>query len=161
MQDMEWTENALSNEPRCHENNEEYELVRVMTVEGDKFYHFSKEDIVHIGENELVVRTDDGIWRIQNAVIVEVTRPVAKESKQNDDIKMDQKPAHTTENKIYYIQNTVDERYSKIRGYFSTLEKAKEELKECSDWFSPKGTGKIYSINLDVLNDEPKLEYKA
>lgn len=158
---MERYENTLSNKPSRLEDNEEFELVMVMAFAGNCCYHFSKEKIIYIGENELVARDGDERWHIRNAVIVEVTRPVAKESKQNADIELGEKPAHTTENKIYYIQNTVDERYSKIRGYFSTLEKAKEELKKCSDWFRPKGTGKIYSINLDVLNDEPKLEYKA
>lgn len=69
--------------------------------------------------------------------------------------------ACTIENKLYYIENTVGERHCEISGYFSDLEKAKAALKQCNDWYRPKGTGKIYSVNLDVLNDKPKLEYKA
>jgi hypothetical protein len=45
---------------------------------------------------------------------------------------------------IYYIENSVDERTSRISGYFQTEEEAREALKECSDWFMPKGTGTIW-----------------
>lgn len=43
----------------------------------------------------------------------------------------------------FYISNTVDERNSKISGTFQTYDEAKEALKECSDWYCDKGTGKI------------------
>lgn len=46
-------------------------------------------------------------------------------------------------NGIYYIENSVDEWRTKISGYFQTEEEALEALKECSDWFMPKGTGII------------------
>ena len=45
---------------------------------------------------------------------------------------------------VYFIENTVDERMSRITGFFETEEEAREALKECSDWFCPKGTGTIY-----------------
>lgn len=45
---------------------------------------------------------------------------------------------------IYYIENTVSEWHSAIVAYFKSLEEAKEALKECNDWWRPKGTGTIY-----------------
>mgnify|MGYP003292380009 CR=1 FL=1 len=54
------------------------------------------------------------------------------------------------------IQVVIDDRVSA-----EDFEKAKVALKQCNDWYRPKGTGKIYSVNIDVLNDKPKLEYKA
>ena len=45
---------------------------------------------------------------------------------------------------IYYIENSVDERRTKISGYFQTEEESREALKECSNWFMPKGTGTIW-----------------
>ena len=45
---------------------------------------------------------------------------------------------------IYYIENTVNECMSRINGFFETEEEARKALKECSDWFCPKGTGTIY-----------------
>ena len=45
---------------------------------------------------------------------------------------------------IYYIENSVDERRTKISGYFKTEEEAREAIKECSDWFMNKGTGTIW-----------------
>ena len=36
-------------------------------------------------------------------------------------------------NGIYYIENSVDERRTKISGYFQTEEEAREAIKECSD----------------------------
>lgn len=47
-------------------------------------------------------------------------------------------------NGIYYIENTVDERRSRISGYFQTEEEAREALKECADWYREKGTGIIW-----------------
>lgn len=60
---------------------------------------------------------------------------------------------------IYYIENTINEFGSIITGYFSTIEDAKEALKECSDWFKPKGTGEIYFKEFG-LNKPSKLVYK-
>lgn len=48
------------------------------------------------------------------------------------------------EDGVYFIENTVDECNSRITGYFRTFDKAKEALKECSDWYRSKGTGRIY-----------------
>lgn len=45
---------------------------------------------------------------------------------------------------IYYIENTVNEWHSTIRGYFATEEEAREALKSCCDWYRPNGTGRIY-----------------
>ena len=60
---------------------------------------------------------------------------------------------------IYYIENTVDERNSRINGYFSTFNAAKNALAGCSDWYRGKGTGKIYKVKLDCLNPHPVLVY--
>ena len=60
---------------------------------------------------------------------------------------------------IYYIQNIVDERRVIIRGYFKSLEEAKEALKDCSDWFCPKGTGRIYFKKFG-LNQNSQLVYE-
>ena len=45
---------------------------------------------------------------------------------------------------VYYIENTIDERLTHIRGYFETLDEAKEALASCANWYRPKGTGTIY-----------------
>ena len=45
---------------------------------------------------------------------------------------------------VYYIENTVDEWHTSISGYFETEEEAREALKQCADWYRPKGTGTIY-----------------
>lgn len=36
---------------------------------------------------------------------------------------------------IYYIENTIDEWHSLIKGYFETLDDAIKAIAECSDWF--------------------------
>lgn len=63
-------------------------------------------------------------------------------------------------NKIYYIENTVNEFHRVIVGYYSTLKKAKEALKDCCNWYRPKGTGYIYEVELDT-DSTPKLVYKS
>lgn len=60
---------------------------------------------------------------------------------------------------IYYIENTVNECRSDIKGYFESLEEAKEALKECSDWYCPKGTGCIYFKKFG-LKQEKQLVYR-
>ena len=62
-------------------------------------------------------------------------------------------------NGVYYIKNTISEFSSECRGYFKTLDEAKEALKKCSDWYRPKGTGRIYWVEFG-LNKCPKLMYK-
>lgn len=62
--------------------------------------------------------------------------------------------------KIYYIENLVSEWCSRIVGYYSTLENAKEALKDCADWYRPNGTGKIYEVELDSNELYPKLVYE-
>lgn len=52
--------------------------------------------------------------------------------------------AMVEEDGVYFIKNTVDEWNTIITGYFRTFDEAKEALKECSDWYRPKGTGRIY-----------------
>ena len=59
--------------------------------------------------------------------------------------------------KLFYIQNTTDEFRSAVSGYFSTFENAQEALKDCCDWYCKDGTGRIYQIDMDVLNAEPIL----
>lgn len=61
--------------------------------------------------------------------------------------------------KIYYIENTVDEWHTEISGYFATLDKAKEALKDCRDWYRPQGTGRIYEVGFG-LGKRPKLVYE-
>lgn len=61
-------------------------------------------------------------------------------------------------NGIYYIETTKNEWTSGIDGFFNTLEEAKEALKECSNWYRPKGTGKIFFKEFG-LNTIPKLIY--
>lgn len=45
---------------------------------------------------------------------------------------------------IYYILNSIDERRTRISGYFLTEDEAREGLKKCSNWFRPNGTGEIW-----------------
>lgn len=61
--------------------------------------------------------------------------------------------------KIYYIQNTVNEWNFVISGYFDSLDDAIDALKQCSDWYRPNGTGRIYSIRFG-LGQTPVLEYE-
>lgn len=62
---------------------------------------------------------------------------------------------------IYYIQNTTNEYgNTTIRGYFSSLKKAKEHLKYCYDWYREHGTGKIFKIAIDVPYSLPCLVYE-
>ena len=61
--------------------------------------------------------------------------------------------------KIYYILNTVSEHSTTINGYFSSLEKAKDALESCCDWYRSYGTGRIYEVELNTKN-YPKLVYK-
>ena len=61
---------------------------------------------------------------------------------------------------FYYIQNTIDERRSKIQGYFATLDRAIDVCKtSCSDWFNEVGTGEIYEV-VYGLNVKPRLVWK-
>ena len=62
--------------------------------------------------------------------------------------------------KVYYILNTTGEYNTSIKGYFSSLDKAKEALKQCCDWYRSYGTGRIYEIELDSLSSMPKLVYR-
>lgn len=60
---------------------------------------------------------------------------------------------------LFYIENTINEIHSNRSGYFKTLDEAKEALKECCDWFRPKGTGRIYYVEFG-LNKKRTLVYK-
>ena len=60
--------------------------------------------------------------------------------------------------KIYYIENTIDEIHTKITGYFKSFDEAKEALKECSNWYRPEGTGSIYEVEFG-LGNRPKRVY--
>lgn len=62
-------------------------------------------------------------------------------------------------NGVYYIKNTISEFSSDYKGYFKTLDEAKEALKKCSDWYKPNGTGRIYWVEFG-LNKRQKLMYK-
>ena len=61
-------------------------------------------------------------------------------------------------NEIFFIENTIDEWNTSIKGYFPTFEEAKEKLAECCDWYCAKGTGKIYKVKFG-LNARPELVY--
>ncbi len=54
------------------------------------------------------------------------------------------------ENYIYYIKNEVDERSSKIVGYFKTYQEAYEALKKCANWFQQNGTGQIWKAHFGL-----------
>lgn len=43
----------------------------------------------------------------------------------------------------YEIVNSVSETRSRVSGRYITLEDAEEALKDCCDWYRPKGTGTI------------------
>lgn len=58
---------------------------------------------------------------------------------------------------IYCIKNTVNEYDERITRFCSTLENAKKDLKNCSDWYDKMGTGRIYKVRLDS-HMEPKYE---
>ncbi len=45
---------------------------------------------------------------------------------------------------FYYIKNSIDEFRSEPSVYAETLEKAKEAIKYCADWYLSNGTGRIY-----------------
>lgn len=60
---------------------------------------------------------------------------------------------------IYYIENTIDERRTKIMGYFPTIEEAVDAMSECSDWFNERGTGEIYETDFG-LGVKKKLVWK-
>lgn len=60
---------------------------------------------------------------------------------------------------VYFIENTVNECDTCIRGYFSSLDDAKKALQSCSNWYESKGTGKIYFVKFG-LKENPKLVYR-
>lgn len=60
---------------------------------------------------------------------------------------------------IFYIENTIDERRSKITAFFPTYDAALEGIKDCADWQRPKGTGRIYSAEFG-LNGKRTLLYE-
>lgn len=59
--------------------------------------------------------------------------------------------------KIYLIENTVDERSTKVSGYFKTYDEAYEVLKECADWWREKGTGKIWEVSFGLHAQRKKV----
>ena len=60
--------------------------------------------------------------------------------------------------KIYYIETTDSEWSHSVKGFYSSLDKAKENMCHFSDWYRNKGTGKIYELTLDI--NEHKLVYQ-
>lgn len=46
----------------------------------------------------------------------------------------------------FEIYNTIDEWNSESSGKYMTLDAAKEALKDCCNWYAPKGTGTIYRV---------------
>lgn len=45
---------------------------------------------------------------------------------------------------FYYIEVSASEFSRRIKGYFQTLEEAKEAIKYVANWSCPEGTGYIY-----------------
>ena len=62
-------------------------------------------------------------------------------------------------NKIYYIETSDNEWSSSIKGYYSTLDNAKKDMKNFSNWYRPNGTGQIYELTLDT-HESPVLVYE-
>ena len=62
--------------------------------------------------------------------------------------------------KIYLIENTIDDCRSKVSGYFKSYEDAYENLKECADWWMGKGTGLIYEVSFG-LHQQRKVVYDS
>ena len=60
-------------------------------------------------------------------------------------------------NKIYLIENTVDERAVRVSGYFKTFDQAYEALKECADWWREKGTGQIWEVSFGLHTKRVKV----
>ena len=60
-------------------------------------------------------------------------------------------------NKIYLIENTVDERAVRVSGYFKTYDEAYEALKECADWWREKGTGQIWEVSFGLHTKRVKV----
>ena len=50
---------------------------------------------------------------------------------------------------VYYeIVNTVSEYRSDVVSRWTTLELAKEKIKDCADWYREKGTGGIFKVDI-------------
>lgn len=54
---------------------------------------------------------------------------------------------------FFCIRNTINEYDQQISGYYETFDEAKAALKHKSDWWKPKGTGKIYKIQFNKETD--------
>lgn len=88
--------------------------------------------------NQNIEKSDSGVELCEAILGPEVTAGIRKRTAERWE-------AHKKNpNGIYYIENTIDEWHTKISGYFKTLGDAQDGLKECADWYRPKGTGKIY-----------------
>ena len=46
----------------------------------------------------------------------------------------------------FEIENTINERNSMVTARFEKFDQAKEDLKNRSDWYCDKGTGRIYHV---------------
>ena len=50
---------------------------------------------------------------------------------------------------VYYeIVNTGSEYRSDVVSRWTTLELAKEKIKDCADWYREKGTGGIFKVDI-------------
>ena len=50
---------------------------------------------------------------------------------------------------VYYeIENTIDEYHSEVSDRYLVFEAAREDLKNHCDWYSDRGTGMIYKIEI-------------
>lgn len=61
---------------------------------------------------------------------------------------------------LFYIENSVDECHSKIKGYFNTLNEAMEAIKECSDWYRENGTGEIWMTGFGLKSHKQQVYCK-
>ena len=53
----------------------------------------------------------------------------------------------------YEIRTSISETQSRVSGRYCYLGDAEEALKDCCDWYRPKGTGKIYEMCYYLSND--------
>lgn len=115
----------------------------------------------NFSKDEYIYSASDGYVYTEEGYLFETWVGIAHEGirNRNGGLWEDGWELHDSEY-IYVIKNTVNEWNSETKGYFSSLDKAKEALKECCDWYRSKGTGKIYRIRLNALRVAPELVYE-
>lgn len=61
---------------------------------------------------------------------------------------------------LFYIENSIDECHSRIKGYFNTLNEAMEGIKQCSDWYRENGTGEIWMTGFGLKSHKQQVYCK-